>query len=70
MMNLGTLIPYLKKIQRYRLHFNSYFLILLIFFESLKIVLISTFEILIMSAILTTLGFVKKRYFKIKVMTP
>ena len=44
---------YMKK---YRLHFDTSFLILLIFFESLKIALINMVMILIISAKIATLG--------------
>ena len=94
MMKLGTVIPYLKKIQkymnhlthpvssadisifstqirkfcyikkyRYRLHFDTWFLILLIFIESLKIVLINIFTILMMSAKMATPGLRKIEVF-------
>ena len=95
MMKLGTVIPYLKKTQKYmnyvthplisddiiifhwksvnfaiknyrcRLCFGPQFLILLTFFESLKIMV----TILIMSAKLAALGLLKIRYFEIKFMT-
>ena len=45
---------YIKK-YRYRLHFNTQFLILLTFFESLKIVLINMVAILMMSTKLSPL---------------
>ena len=49
---------YIKK-YRYRLHFDTYFLILLTFFRSLKIFLINMVTILMMSAnqSLATLAF-------------
>ena len=49
---------YIKK-YRYRLHFDTKFLILLTFFESLKIVLINMVTIFMMSAKMTTLGLLK-----------
>ena len=58
---------YIKK-NRYRLHFNTYFLILLTFFEPLKVVLINMIVILMMPANLATLGHLKM-FFEIKVMT-
>ena len=98
MMKLGTVIPYLKKIQkiyeshdtprefcwhsifswkiskfcyikkyRYRLHFDTWFLILLIFIESLKIVLINIVTILMMSAKMATPGLRKIKVFWKKV---
>ena len=91
MMKLGTVVPYLKKIQkiykscdtphefcwyvrkspeisnfscikkyRYRLHFNAYVLFLLTF---LSLVLIQIVAILMMSAILATLEFLKIKVF-------
>ena len=48
---------------RYRLHFNTYFLILLTLFDSLKVVLINVDSILMMSANLATLGFLKIKVF-------
>ena len=91
MMELGTAIPYLKKIQkilwitwhtpwnvltskffsleiskccyvdkyRYRLHFDTQFLILLIFLAPWKIFLINMVIILMMSAKMTTPEFLK-----------
>ena len=54
----------------YRLHFNTKFLILLTFFESLKVVLINILAILMMmSAKLATLGLLKIYEFWKKVMT-
>ena len=53
----------------YRLYFDTSFLNLLNFPESLKVVLETMVLILMMSAILATLGILKKRYFKIKVIT-
>ena len=52
---------YIKK-YRYRLHFNTKFLILLTFFESLKIVSISMVAILMMSTKLATLDPEIKRF--------
>ena len=84
MMKLGTLIAYLKKIQklyesrdtppelswhqhikkyRYRLHFDTWFLILLTFLESLNIFLINMVIILMMSAKIATLGLLKTKIF-------
>ena len=48
-------LRYIKK-YTYRLHFNAKFLILLTFFESLKVVLINVVAILMMSAKFATLG--------------
>ena len=48
-----------RNIARYRLHFGTLFLILLIFFESLKIVLINMVTILMMSAKMATPGLLK-----------
>ena len=93
-MELGTVIPYLKNIQkilnhvthflssldisissaeisrfcfikknRYRLYFDTDFLILLTFFESLKIVLIKMVTILMMSTKMATLSFPKIKIF-------
>ena len=93
-MKLGTVMLYIKKIQkiykscdtphefcwhqylltrihqlcyvkkyRYRLHFNTWFVILLTFFQSLKVSLRNRLPILIISAKLATLGL-----FKIKVI--
>ena len=56
---------YIKKC-RYRLHFNTKFLILLTFFESLKVVLINMVAILMMSAKLATLGLLKIKIFRNK----
>ena len=53
-----TKICYIKK-YRYRLHFGTWFKILLTFFESLKIVLIKTVAILKMSAKMATLSLPK-----------
>ena len=50
---------------RYRLHFNTYFLILLTFFKCLKVHCLSALvAILMMSAKLVTLGLLKKGIFK------
>ena len=46
-------------IKKYRYRFNTQLLILLTFFESLKVVLRKIVAILIMSAKLATLGFLK-----------
>ena len=48
---------------RYRLHFNTYFLILLTLFDSLKVVLINVDSILMTSPNLATLGFLKIKVF-------
>ena len=47
----------------YRLHFNTWFLILLTFFESLKFVLVNMVAIFMMLAKLATLGLLKVREF-------
>ena len=52
-----------RNIARYRLHFGTLFLILLIFFESLKIVLINMVTILMMSAKMATVGLIKIKVF-------
>ena len=56
---------YIKK-HRYRLHFNKQFLILLTFFESLKVVLINMVANLMMLAKLATLGLPKAKVFRNK----
>ena len=53
---------YIKK-YRYRLHFDTQFLILLSFLESLKIVLINMVRILMMSGKMATLGLPKIKVF-------
>ena len=53
---------YIKK-YRHRLHFNTFCLIILTFFESWKVVLINMVTILIMSAKLVTLRFLKTQVF-------
>ena len=53
---------YMEK-YRYRLRFDTYFLILLTFFESLKTILINMVAILMMSAKVATLGLLKKKMF-------
>ena len=53
---------YIKK-YRYRLHFGTWFLILLTFFEFLKIVLIKMAVILMMSANLATIDLLKIKLF-------
>ena len=53
---------YIKK-YRYRLYFDTHFLILLTFIESLKIVLINMVRILMMSAKMATLGLRKIKVF-------
>ena len=53
---------YIKK-YRYRLYFNTYFLNLLAFFESLKVVLINIVAILMMPANLATMGLLKLKPF-------
>ena len=53
---------YIKK-YRYRLHFGTLFLILLTFFDSLKILLINMVTIWMMAAKLATLGFLKIKVF-------
>ena len=52
-----------KKKYRYTLHFDTWFLSLLTFFESLKIVLINMVKILLVSAKMATLGLLKKKVF-------
>ena len=56
-------ILFIKK-DRYRLDFNTYFLILLSFFESLKAFVVIMIAILMMSAKLTILGHLKKGILK------
>ena len=56
---------YIKK-YRYRLYFDTLFLILLTFFESLKIFLINMVTILMMSAKMVTLGLLKIKVFRNK----
>ena len=53
---------YIKK-YRYRLYFYTLFLVLLTFFESLKVVLIKLVTILKMSAKMATLGLLKIQVF-------
>ena len=53
---------YIKK-YRYRLYFDTLFLILLTFFESWKIFLINMVTILMMSAKMATLGLLKIKIF-------
>ena len=53
---------YIKK-NRYRFYFDRWFLILLTFFESLKIFLINMVTILVMSAKIATLGLLKINVF-------
>ena len=53
---------YTKK-YRYRLDFDTYFLILLIFLESVKVVFINILPILMMLAELATLGHLKIKVF-------
>ena len=48
---------------RYRFHFDTQFLILFTFFESLMIVLINMVTILMMSAKIATLGFLEINIF-------
>ena len=54
---------------RYRLHFDTKFLISLTLFESLKVVLINMVAILTMSANLATLDLSKVNDFEIKFLT-
>ena len=99
-MELGTVIPCVKMIQKYmnhvthssssadisifsseisnfcyikkysyRLDIDTWFLVLLTYFESLKIFLINMVVILMMSAKMATLGFLKIKVFWNKVMT-
>ena len=53
---------YIKK-YRYRLHVDTLFLILLTYFEFLRIVLINMVAILMMSAKLATIGLLKLKLF-------
>ena len=48
---------------RYKLHFNAYFVIALVFFESLKVFLINMVAVLMMSAKLVTQGLLKTKVF-------
>ena len=57
-----TIFCYIKK-YRYGLHFDTWFLILLIFIESLKIVLINMVTILMMSARMATPSLLKIKVF-------
>ena len=59
---------YIKK-YRYRLHLDTYFLILLTFHESLKIGLVNMVIILMMPAKMATPGFLKQWYFILNVIT-
>ena len=59
---------YIKK-YRYRLHFDTQFLIVLTFLESLKVVLINVVAILMVSAKLATLDLLLKKVFLEKVKT-
>ena len=54
---------YIKK-YRYRLRFNTSILILLIFLEFLKVVLINMHAVLMISAKLATLGLLKLKVFR------
>ena len=54
---------YFIKKNRYRLHFDTQFLIFVTFFESLKIVLINIVTILRMPAKMATLGLLEIRVF-------
>ena len=56
---------YIKK-YKYRLHFYTWFLILLTLFESLKVVLINMVAIFMMSAKLATLGLFKIKLYRNK----
>ena len=56
---------YIRK-YRYRLHFRTYFLILLTFFESLKVFLINMVTILMMSSKLATPGLLTIEIFQSK----
>ena len=53
----------------YRLHFDTKFLILLTFLETVKIVLIKTVTSIMMSAEIATPGLLEKRFFERKIMT-
>ena len=59
---------YIKKYM-YRLHFDTKFLILLTFLETVKIVLIKTVTSIMMSAEIATPGLLEKRFFERKIMT-
>ena len=94
MKKFGTVVPYLKKIQkninhvthllssasisifsleisnfhyirkyRYTSNFNTWFLILFTFFESIKVFLINMFAVLMTSAKMATLGLLKEKVF-------
>ena len=54
---------YIKKCI-YRLHFNTYILILLAFFELLKVIIINLVAILLVSAKLATLWVLKIKVFR------
>ena len=58
---------YIKKYM-HRLHFDTKFLILLTFLESLKIDLIKKVTMLMMSVKMATPGLLKIKYFEIKVV--
>ena len=67
-VDIGIFSPEISKFccikkYRYRLHFDTYFLILLNFIESLRIVLISMITILMMSAKMAAPGFRKIKVF-------
>ena len=53
---------YIRK-YRYKSNFNTWFLILFTFFESLKVFLINMFAVLMTSAKMATLGFLKEKAF-------
>ena len=59
---------YIRK-YRYTSNFNTWFLILFTFFESLKVFLINMFAVLITSSKMATLGLLKEKVFWSKVMT-
>ena len=59
---------YIKK-YRYRLHFGTQLLFLLMLFESLRIILTNMATILMMSAKMLLQAFLKYTYFEVKVMS-
>ena len=66
--DISTFLPEIRKFYdikkyRYRFHLDVYFLTLLAFLESLRIVLTNMVKILMMSAKIATLGFLKIRSF-------
>ena len=57
---------YIRK-YRYTSNFNTWFLIIFTFFESLKVFIINMFAVLMTSAKIATLGFLKEKVFWSKV---